>query len=164
MTHMSPSSRYDTSSHSVMDTAYRSSRTPGGHAHRSVLRHDQHASATVPGVRDARGAGSQTHRHDVPRCPTPPADRCSPADGTPCRGFPAARAAPLPAARPALQGLPQREAGFEPADSVRTPRGATEQPSGRPARDRENAEDSTRSAGTALFRVYTAAGSSCSAS
>ncbi|MGQ9827188.1 MAG: hypothetical protein ACUVSW_04905, partial [Roseiflexus sp.] len=28
MTHMAPSSRYDTSSHSVMDTAHRSSRTP----------------------------------------------------------------------------------------------------------------------------------------
>ena len=40
---------YDTSSPSVMDTAHRSSRTPGGRARRSVLRHDQHASAPFLG-------------------------------------------------------------------------------------------------------------------
>ena len=35
MTHISHRSRYDTSSHSVMDTAHRASRTPGDHARRS---------------------------------------------------------------------------------------------------------------------------------
>ena len=98
MTHMAHRSRYDTSSHSVMDTAHRSSRIPGGHACRSVLRYDQHASATVPGVRDARSAGCQpvcSHPrhcrqviavaagapagswHAVPRCTAHPADRRS---------------------------------------------------------------------------------------
>ncbi len=135
MTHTSPSSRYNTSSHSVMDTTHRSSHTPGGHARRSVLRHGQHASATVPGVRNARGAGCQpacshprrrrqvlavadgalagrlTHR----RARHPPRRRTTRRSALPCRGYPAA-------ARPAPQGLPRRAAGFEPAASpARTP-------------------------------------------
>ena len=68
-THMSPSSRYDASSHSVMDTAHRASRTSDGHALCSVLQHDQHASATVPRVQDSRGAGFQPAcRHPRYRC------------------------------------------------------------------------------------------------
>ena len=71
-------------------------------------------------------------RAQRPPQPTQPADRCSPTGSCglkPCltackprRGYPAARLAPLPVVRPAPQGLPRREAGFEPAASpARTP-------------------------------------------
>ncbi len=59
MTHTSPSSQYDASSSSVMDTVHRSSRTPWGHALRRVLLRYQHDIDTVPGVQDACGACSQ---------------------------------------------------------------------------------------------------------
>ena len=99
MTHMSRSNRYDTSSHSVMDTAHRSSRPPGGRARRSVLRHNQHASATVPGVRDARGAGGQ------PACRHPRRRRqvLAVVDGAP-----AGRLTHRLARRPPLRPTPRR--------------------------------------------------------
>ena len=101
MTHMARSSRYDISSHSVMDTAHRSSRPPGGHARRSVLRHDQHASATAPGVQDTRGAG------DRPACSHP---RCRRQVLAMAAGALAGRLRRDQARRPPLRRTPRRSA------------------------------------------------------
>jgi hypothetical protein len=96
-----------------MDTAHRSSRTPGGLALRSILLHDQHDSDTVPVVWDSYGAGfplaCRHPRHQtspaVVRADALPHDLQAPL-GLAMRGL-----AP-PATRSAPKGLQGIEAGF----------------------------------------------------